>query len=329
MCPFYSIIVPVYRVEPFIARCIESVLSQTFNNFELILVDDGSPDKSGQICDDYAFKDERVKVIHTKNGGVSQARNYGINNATGQWVIFLDADDTLFGADVLELMCNEIRQEKADIYQCQVLIKKKDFLRKESIKSGCYVIKDGRYRKMKPKRGQVWNYVFSCKIIKDNNIVFPVGVRISEDQAFTYSYLTYCDTIKICDVLLYVYHINENPFNSGSIQNRNFFQDTVGHVKATKQIIYHLNSCNKNKSFINERIAMMILYFITLAIHLSRVDRKNAYKYFRDNIPFKKSYLFNNKWMFVIATYLNLNVAVFGLSLYNKIVFSLFQKLRN
>ena len=96
MPPFYSIIVPVYKVEPFIARCIESVLSQTFSNFELILVDDASPDKSGQICDDYASKDERVKVIHTKNGGVSQARNYGINNATGQWLIFFDADDTLF-----------------------------------------------------------------------------------------------------------------------------------------------------------------------------------------------------------------------------------------
>ncbi len=326
MCPFYSIIVPVYRVELFIARCIESVLSQTFNNFELILVDDGSPDKSGEICDDYASKDERIKVIHTKNGGVSQARNYGINNATGQWLIFLDADDTLFCADVLELICNEIRLEKADIYQFQIIVKEKEFLRKESIKSGFYVVNDDNYRNLKPKRGQVWNYVFSCNIIKDNNIIFPVGVRISEDQAFTYSYLTYCDTIKICDVLLYVYHINENPFNSGSIQDRNFLQDAMGHIKATKQIIYHLNSCNKNKSFINERIAMMILYFITLAIHLSREDRKNVYKYFLETIPFKRDYLFNNKWMFVIATYLNLNVAVFCLSLYNKIELALSRK---
>ena len=95
-----SVIVPLYNAEKFAKRCIESVLKQTFQNYELILVDDGSKDRTGEICDQYAEKESRIKVIHKKNGGVSSARNTGLEIAEGEWVTFLDADDWI------ELHCN-------------------------------------------------------------------------------------------------------------------------------------------------------------------------------------------------------------------------------
>lgn len=93
MKPEISIIVPIYKVEEYLIRCIDSILAQTFTNFELILVDDGSPDNCGKICDEYAKKDERIKVIHKENGGLSSARNAGIKVATGDFIGFVDSDD--------------------------------------------------------------------------------------------------------------------------------------------------------------------------------------------------------------------------------------------
>ena len=93
--PRVSIIVPVYKAEAYLHRCIDSIIVQTFTNWELLLVDDGSPDRSGVICDEYAGKDERIKVFHKENGGVSSARNLGIDKAVGEWLCFIDSDDTI------------------------------------------------------------------------------------------------------------------------------------------------------------------------------------------------------------------------------------------
>lgn len=91
--PKISVIVPVYNVEKYLRRCVDSILAQTFTDFELLLIDDGSKDKSGEICDEYAKTDNRVKVFHKENGGVSSARNLGLDNAKGEWICFCDADD--------------------------------------------------------------------------------------------------------------------------------------------------------------------------------------------------------------------------------------------
>ena len=93
--PKISVIVPVYNAEKYLQRCVDSILAQTFTDFELLLIDDGSKDKSGEICDEYAKKDNRVKVFHKENGGVSSARNLGLDNAQGEWIAFIDGDDML------------------------------------------------------------------------------------------------------------------------------------------------------------------------------------------------------------------------------------------
>lgn len=102
-----SVIVPIYKVEKYLCRCVDSILNQTFTDFELILVDDGSPDNCGRICDEYAEKDNRIHVIHKKNGGLSDARNAGLNYATGQYIIFVDSDDFI-ESDLLEKAYNAI-----------------------------------------------------------------------------------------------------------------------------------------------------------------------------------------------------------------------------
>ena len=91
--PKISVIIPIYRVEQYLCKCVESVLTQTYHDLEIILVDDGSPDGCGKICDEYAERDERVKVIHKPNGGVASARNAGLDAATGEWIGWVDSDD--------------------------------------------------------------------------------------------------------------------------------------------------------------------------------------------------------------------------------------------
>ncbi|MGF0032199.1 glycosyltransferase family 2 protein [Bariatricus sp. SGI.154] len=119
-----SIIVPVYKTEKYLEKCIESILSQTFTDFELILVDDGSPDRCGEICDKYAQKDKRIKVIHQKNQGVSSARNVGLENARGQYISFIDSDDYLL-PDMYEKMMPYF-SEKIDVVMCGFYVEKEN-----------------------------------------------------------------------------------------------------------------------------------------------------------------------------------------------------------
>ena len=113
--PKISVIVPVYNTEQYLPRCIDSILAQTFTDFELLLIDDGSKDNSGKICDEYAVKDSRVRVFHKENGGVSSARNLGLDNAEGDYLILIDADDYWLNLDTLEILINSAKETNTDI----------------------------------------------------------------------------------------------------------------------------------------------------------------------------------------------------------------------
>lgn len=113
-----SVIVPIYRVEPYLDRCIRSLVDQTYYNLEIILIDDGSPDKCPEICDEWEKKDHRIKVIHKENGGLSDARNAGMQIMTGDYVSYIDSDDWVSG-NMYEKMLYKIKEQKADICECQ------------------------------------------------------------------------------------------------------------------------------------------------------------------------------------------------------------------
>lgn len=143
--PKISVIVPVYKVEPYLRKCLDSIVNQTYRNLEIILVDDGSPDNCGAICDEYAAKDQRVRVIHKANGGLSSARNAALEIATGDYVGFVDSDDWI-ETDMFEYLLAGMQLEKADVAVCGVieeyprhqnyraLEKKETFDREESMK---------------------------------------------------------------------------------------------------------------------------------------------------------------------------------------------------
>ena len=114
-----SIIVPVYNVEQYLSRCVDSLVNQTYHNIEIILVDDGSPDRSGEICDEYAKKDKRVKVIHQSNGGLSDARNTALDIAKGDYLMFVDSDDWI-EPTMYEEMLSFMEKEQLDLVECGI-----------------------------------------------------------------------------------------------------------------------------------------------------------------------------------------------------------------
>ncbi|MCH5296582.1 MAG: glycosyltransferase [Ruminococcus sp.] len=137
--PELSIIVPVYKVEKYLPKCIDSILAQTFTDFELILIDDGSPDRCGEICDEYASKDSRIKVIHQKNQGVSAARNVGLDIAKGTYLGFVDPDDWI-EPKMYDVLIRTAKEKKADVVVCGINYYQCDgtFIRSDLTNTGSY-----------------------------------------------------------------------------------------------------------------------------------------------------------------------------------------------
>lgn len=183
--PIISVVVPVYNVEKYLARCIESIMNQSFNDLEIILVDDGSQDKSGNICDNYAKYDKRIKVIHKQNAGLSDARNKGIEIATGEWIGFVDSDDYIEPNMYLELY-NLVVQYEADIAICGVCdcyANKKVFQTTHISEFSCSGIEALRLTlEGKLLAGTVCNKLIHCRLLK--NARFLIG-KTYEDAFFT------------------------------------------------------------------------------------------------------------------------------------------------
>lgn len=199
--PKVSVIVPVYKVEPYLRRCIESILSQSFSDYELILVDDGSPDNCGAICDAYANTDERVRVIHKQNGGLSDARNAGLKVATGDYVLFVDSDDYI-ESDLLEAVSPYLQEayplihfgyvsedeQGCELFQYAGYIDEKRFDNKnDAVKFICNELIDYKIA------WNAWCSIFDRRMIEKYNLRFEDNKRIfAEDLCF---FLCYCAQI--------------------------------------------------------------------------------------------------------------------------------------
>lgn len=182
--PKISIIVPVYNVEQYLRRCLESIRAQTFADFECICVDDGSPDGSGGILDEYAEKDSRFVVIHKENGGVSSARNAGLDAAKGEWIAFCDSDDWVESC-MLEKMLSGKDAECSEMIVCGA----KDTLNLNTfLMKYCDKDMDGN-NALSALFSSVWAKLYRRKYIIENNLFFPENIRLGEDVFFTYSYM--------------------------------------------------------------------------------------------------------------------------------------------
>lgn len=200
-----SVVVPIYNSEIYLEKCVQSVLMQSYRNFELILVDDGSRDESGVICDKFAKSDARIRVFHNSNKGVSTARNFGIDVSTGEWITFLDSDDWL-EVDYLEKLIRG--NEENDLVVSYYYAIGWDKWASEPWESRLYNkenIRDSFAHNMK-EFSFVCSKMYKTSIIKGFGIRFNSNISYSEDSIFTFTYLQYTNTVKIQSDALYCYN---------------------------------------------------------------------------------------------------------------------------
>lgn len=208
--PTISIIIPVYRVEKYLHRCLDSVLAQSYTDWECICINDGSPDNSGIIIDEYATKDSRIHVIHQKNGGVSTARNNGISLAKGDWICFIDSDDWV-APDYLMNLANAIAEDVDYIVSGnKIVIEDKEVktifpnttCTFDLNESGAEPFADLLEKHL--LNGPVCK-LFRRRIIRTNSIEFPININCGEDLLFNYAYLKFTNRIATVSVADYSY----------------------------------------------------------------------------------------------------------------------------
>lgn len=283
MTSVISIIVPIYNTSAYLRDCIDSILSQSYTNFELLLIDDGSTDESGIICDEYAEKDARVKVFHKKNGGVSSARNMGLENAKGEYVYFSDSDDTL-PMDSLNILFSGIKDN------CQSAVAGYTLVNDDG--SILYSIKDCNYGYLQRDemlmqffapspyqyQGYLVNKLFSHSIIKKHHIRFEPSIKFNEDRLFCVQYV--CALSKD-DKVYYnwqpVYNYIQRPTSAMASLTQRFNPNFITDLQAFAKMGGYLRQCNCNRDVIRAYHKNMIgscINFTAMMMNFHALDFK-------------------------------------------------------
>lgn len=213
----FSIIVPIYNVEKYVRRCIESLIVQTYPNIEIILVDDGATDSSGKICDEYANKDCRIKVVHKKNGGLSSARNAGIESATGQYILFVDGDDFLV-ENAIEILAEKLEDKISDVICFDI------YQYRNGNIIGTLITK--KFNDVAVTRRNILVNPSACarlyktEFLKKNKIFFKEKI-IYEDLALIPALTTYTKNIEFIDDKLYYYVMRDSSIMNNKAFNTN------------------------------------------------------------------------------------------------------------
>ena len=209
--PKVSIIIPVYNIENDLHSCIDSILNQDFKDYELLLINDGSNDNSGKICDNYALKDDRIQVYHQENAGVSAARNLGLEKARGEWICFVDGDDALY-PNSLSAIIKETYKTNSEMIVARSFIYEGGQLKNERYEfDGSFLNKTySGYEliiKKSYKRGTVWSCIFKHSFLDKNLFSFPLGLKIGEDSLFMSLVYLHIQYISFVDQKFYL--VNE------------------------------------------------------------------------------------------------------------------------
>ena len=239
-----SVVVPIYKVELYLPRCIESIINQTYTDLEIILINDGSPDRCGEICDEYAEKDNRIRVIHKENGGLSDARNAGIAIAKGELITFVDSDDYI-APDMIEYLFAKMKQHDADITICayqSVYNESTKFeyiatLDDNVIMSGVEAM-DALFTMKSYAHVAAWGKLFKTELFTKTDISFPVG-RINEDLFTTYQLFYHSTKVVNSSRKLYYYYHRSN-----SIMRQAFSLKNLDAVEAARQAIEFVSNNN-------------------------------------------------------------------------------------
>ncbi len=205
-----SVIIPTYNVESYIEKCVDSVLNQSYKNFEILVVDDGSTDNSGDIADSISKKDDRIKVIHKENGGVSSARNIGIDNADGEYIVFIDADDYI-ADDFLEYMINMATATGADFCLSKNCYTKKDESQTENESVKVLSPEDATSLLLSPVViVGCWNKIFKKSLLTENNLKFSEDLFYGEGLRFITMASQLSNCVAVGDRKVYYYRRNND-----------------------------------------------------------------------------------------------------------------------
>lgn len=209
--PLISVIVPVYKVEKYLDRCVESIVNQTYKNLEIILVDDGSPDNSSALCDEWAEKDSRIKVIHKENGGVSAARNAAIDIANGEFIGFVDSDDYI-DKDMYDVLYKQLISTQSDLSVVGVYYGE----RTDSFASNNVYSKEEtqlflfNQRDYMAFNGYLVNKLYKSEIIRVNHIRLNKDVTMGEDMCFNFDYISHIKKMCASDYCGYHYEYRDD-----------------------------------------------------------------------------------------------------------------------
>ena len=284
--PLISVIVPVYNVEKYLARCIDSIIAQTYKNLEIILVDDGSADTSGAICDEYAHTDSRIRVFHKENGGLSDARNFGIAESHGEYLGFVDSDDYI-ATDMYELLYSLVCEYNVSMAACDVcdvddgkephLISKGDGILCVGREEAMRIVLDGRIN-----YAYAWNKLYKRELF--DTIRYPVGKYI-EDFFVILPLIEKAGNVAFCPEQKYYYVHRENSIMTSVFSKKHY--DCIEVHEQNYRFI-----CDKYPAL--EKNARMRLYwsrfFVLDKMLMSGTVTKDEYmplvKYIRGGVPF-------------------------------------------
>ena len=277
--PSVSVVVPVYNAEKYLRQCLDSILSQSFSDWECILVDDGSGDGSAQICDEYANKDARFRTFHQENAGVSSARNFGIEKASGEYLVFLDSDD------FLENNCLENLLDRKFIPDLTVFafskvqdgnvigIKKLQTIfsdNPEQVKEILLSMKVNSYTS--DAFCFPWNKLFRLTLIKDNDVKFPLDIHLREDEIFMYRYLNVCRSLEILSEPLHFYRITQSGL---TYRKRPYEED----LKLAEYILTETKLMQTSKEFASIQVIRALLYHFSAFMNAeSKMGKKEILK---------------------------------------------------
>lgn len=276
----YSFILPIYNVEAYLEECVESILMQTYSDYEIILVDDGSTDSSPMICDSLAKQDSRIKVIHKENGGLSDARNVGTLAATGSYIIYIDSDDFLITNDFLEKINNESKSNPDLIfykykkyYQSTKKYEECKYTYKDAIDKNSFPEKIEALVKADAFYGMAWIKTIKREILVKNNISFEVGL-LGEDMDWNYQLMVNSSSISFIDEAFIAYRQRE-----GSITATHKLKNLTDFIYILEKWSKRISNSEMDYLLKNAFLGSLAKYYSNMLVVYARLKDKEKKKY--------------------------------------------------